>query len=94
MRGNFNLQVHYSTPVYNVQENIQFFLYFFIFLFIILFHIDKLGIKESGQITDPPAFKFASGKFFLRPVAHGSWLTALAPPIISQAALPVDLHLL
>ena len=91
MRGNFNLQVHYSTPVYNVQENIQFFLYF---LFIILFHIDKLGIKESEQITDPPAFKFASGKFFLRPVAHGSWLTALAPPIISQAALPVDLHLL
>lgn len=68
MRGNFNLQVHYSTPVYNVQENIQFFLYF---LFIILFHIDKLGIKESGP-----------------------WLTALAPPIISQAVLPVDLHLL
>ena len=91
MRGNFNLQLHYSTIVYNVQENIQIFLYF---LFIILFHIDKLGIKESGQITDPPAFKFTSGKFSLRPVAHGSWLTALAPPIISQAAMPVDLHLL
>ncbi len=34
MRGNFNLQLHYSTLVYNVQENIQFFLYFFIYLFI------------------------------------------------------------
>ena len=34
MRGNFNLQLHYSTLVYNMQENIQFFHYFFIYLFI------------------------------------------------------------
>lgn len=34
MRGNFNLQLHYSTLVYNVQEIIQFFWIYFITLFI------------------------------------------------------------
>lgn len=39
MRGNFNLQLHYSTIVYNVQEIIQFFHYFFIIFYYSIYSI-------------------------------------------------------
>ena len=80
MRGNFNLQLHYNTIVYNVQEIIQFFI---IFLLLYLFHIHQLGIETVGGMrkSQPPFWDHSKFHFFTAPFTGHYSLPIIFPHI-------------